>query len=118
MTKEDVLDTLYLLQNTIAMFKEPLTNDQVIKLVGDIAKCVAKISDDSEEETTQTTFKWISCKKLPLLLDNGLSVGVLVRTNEGRTICGYYHKGNNVWYKAGTAEVIKNPVYWLEMTTK
>lgn len=50
MTKEDVLDTLYLLQNTMAMYKEPLSNDQIIKLIGDIAKCVAKISDSKEIE--------------------------------------------------------------------
>ena len=51
MSKEEVLDTLYLLQNTMAMFKESLSIDQVIRLVGDIAKCVAKIPDTDEEKT-------------------------------------------------------------------
>lgn len=53
MSKEEVLDTLYLLQNTMAMFKEPLSIDQVIRLVGDIAKCVAKIPDADEEKTVE-----------------------------------------------------------------
>ena len=144
MSKEEVLDTLYLLQNTMAMFKEPLSIDQVIRLVGDIAKCVAKIPDTDEEKTvvgcagdtikiwgqacgfTNEVFgEWRRCNCSPDLLPDplpGMSVSdnVFIITFNGTGMCGFFDYVEHRW-KTDKCTYFKsdNPcTYWLHLYNK
>ena len=144
MSKEEVLDTLYLLQNTMAMFKEPLSIDQVIKLVGDIAKCVTKIPNTDEEKTvvgcadntikvlgqpcgfTNEVFgEWRHCYCSPELLPDPLpgmhvSENVFIITEKGTRMCGFFDYDEHRW-KTDKCTYFDpdNPcMYWLHLYNK